>query len=622
MLDALIVLVFVGYSIGAGFRSRRVASESLEEYFLAGRTLKGWQAGMSMAATQFAADTPLLVAGLVASGGIFLLWRLWIYGLAFLAMAFIFARMWRRAGVLTDAELTEIRYSGPVVLPLRVLKAFYYGTFFNCVVLAMVLVAAVRIAEVFLPWHEWLPAGPYGALTGLVGATGLELGASPQGLAPAVATTNQLLSIGLVLGFTALYSTTGGLRAVVATDVAQFGIAMAGTAIYAVVLTWQAGGLGAVAAHTAELYGRVRAAELLSFTPPVNGATLPFLSIVALQWLFQINADGTGYLAQRAMACRSDRDARIACLVFAWAQILVRSLVWVVIAAALLVVYPLPDPTHVDVAHREMLFVVGLDEHLGPGVRGLLLVAMLAALASTIDTHLNWGASYWSNDVYGRLVCRAWLRRAPGSRELVVVARLSTLLLVVLALAVMTQLGSIQEAWQVSLLFGAGLGSVLVLRWLWERITAWSEVCAVLVSLIGAPVLLAAGADEWMQIAGMALLSTAAAVGAALLGPPTDPAVLDAFYRRVRPIGWWRQTAARVGADTDITRRATRMAFSLTATCSVSLFLMLVGAGGWMLDPPGVSPTGALMLFAAGLLIVPLWWRGATGATDGTGATD
>jgi SSS family solute:Na+ symporter len=161
MLDLLIVLAFIAYAVTSGFRARGKASESLEEYFLAGKTLKGWQAGTSMAATQFAADTPLLVTGLIATAGIYAVWRLWIYGIAFLLLAFVFSAHWRRAGVLTDAELTEIRYSGRGVLPLRVLKALYYGTVINCVVLAMVLVAAIRIAEVFLPWHLWLPAGVY-----------------------------------------------------------------------------------------------------------------------------------------------------------------------------------------------------------------------------------------------------------------------------------------------------------------------------------------------------------------------------------------------------------------------------------------------------------------------------
>ncbi|MFQ6114250.1 MAG: sodium transporter, partial [bacterium] len=182
MIDLLIVLAFVVYAISAGLRARRKASQNLQEYFLAGKTLTGWRAGFSMAATQFAADTPLLVTGLIATGGIFLVWRLWIYGIAFLMMGFVFAMGWRRAGVLTDAELTEARYSGAGVLPLRVLKAIYYGTVINCVVMAMVLVAAMRIAEVFLPWHQWLPEGLYNLILNFTRWSGLSLGVSVAGL--------------------------------------------------------------------------------------------------------------------------------------------------------------------------------------------------------------------------------------------------------------------------------------------------------------------------------------------------------------------------------------------------------------------------------------------------------
>ncbi|MBD3401310.1 sodium transporter, partial [candidate division GN15 bacterium] len=326
MLDLLIVLIFVVYAVSAGFRARRKASQNLQEYFLAGKTLKGWQAGFSMAATQFAADTPLLVTGLIATGGIFLLWRLWIYGLAFLMMAFIFAACWRRSGVLTDAELTEIRYSGKPVLALRVLKAVYYGTVINCTVMAMVLVAAMRIAEVFLPWHEWLPEGIYSAVTGLVTVTGLHLGESALGLPDTIATANNLISIVLILGFTALYSMTGGLRSVVATDVAQFSLAMVGTLIYAIIVVVKVGGLGAMTDRIAELYGRAAAGDMLSFSPTGGEALLPFLIIIGLQWFYQMNSDGTGYLAQRSMGCRTDRDARVAGVLFAWLQILLRSL--------------------------------------------------------------------------------------------------------------------------------------------------------------------------------------------------------------------------------------------------------------------------------------------------------
>jgi solute:Na+ symporter, SSS family len=400
MIDLLIVFAFVAYAIGSGLRARGKASENLQEYFLAGKTIPGWKAGFSMAATQFAADTPLLVTGLVATAGIFALWRLWIYALAFLLMAFVFSVGWRRGGVLTDAELTERRYSGRGVLPLRVLKAIYYGTVINCIVMAMVLVAAIRIAEVFLPWHEWLPAGVHGAAVSAVRGMGLELGGI-TGLDPAIATANNLISILLILAFTAMYSTTGGLRAVINTDVAQFFLAIIGTVVYAWVVIREVGGFGALSERIVELYGAEQANRMLSFGPPETAGQilLPFLIIIGLQWFFQMNSDGTGYLAQRSMACRTDRDARVAGVVFTWSQIFLRSLFWLIIAVGLLVLYPFTAAemgTEQFTASREILFVVGINDLLPPGIRGLMLVGLLAALASTVDTHLNWGASYWS----------------------------------------------------------------------------------------------------------------------------------------------------------------------------------------------------------------------------------
>ncbi|HYE38543.1 MAG TPA: sodium:solute symporter family protein, partial [Ramlibacter sp.] len=587
MLDLLILLAFVVHGIGSGLRARRQASQGLDEYFLAGRSLRGWQAGTSMAATQFAADTPLLVTGLVATAGVFALWRLWIYAIAFVAMAFVFAAAWRRAGVLTDAELTEVRYSGRGVRSLRVLKAVYYGTVINCVVLAMVLVAAVRIGEVFLPWHEWLPPPLYQPLLALAADTGLRLGDSVTGAPAAQATTNNLISILLILAFTAAYSITGGLRAVVDTDVMQFAIAMAGTAAYAWFVVDAVGGLAGLGERLSELYGAAQAQRMLSFAPPTDAGAilLPFLVLIGLQWMFQMNSDGTGYLAQRCMACRSDRDARIAPLVFAWLQVVLRSLVWLVIALGLLVLYPFQAGDMAAAgfaAEREMTFVRGMDELLPPGARGLMLVGLLAALASTVDTHLNWGASYWSNDVYAGLVCRDWLRRTPRPRELVLVARLSNVLLLAIALVVMTYLGSIQTAWFVSLLFGAGMGSVLVLRWLWERINLHAELAAMATSLVAAPLLLyflgTDAEDEWIRLGLMALLTTAAAVLAALVGPRTDDATLAAFYARVRPCGWWGRTARLAGHDPREPLRSLGRAAVAVGAGALSPFLVLTGA--------------------------------------------
>lgn len=617
ILDLLIVVAFVVYAIGSGLRARHAASQNLQEYFLAGKTIQGWKAGLSMAATQFAADTPLLVTGLVATAGIFALWRLWIYALAFLLMAFVFSVCWRRGGVLTDAELTEVRYSGRGVLGLRVLKALYFGTVINCVVLAMVLVAAIRIAEVFLPWHQWLPAGLYQAITGFVTAIGLQLGESVTGLPPEVATANNLISILLILLFTATYSTTGGLRSVINTDVVQLGLAMVGTAAYAWILVDVAGGLGGLSDRVVEIYGAEQAGRMLSFGPETApDLLLPFLTIIGLQWFFQMNSDGTGYLAQRSMACRTDRDARMAGLIFTWVQIFFRSLFWLATAVAILVLYPFTPQDAASpgfTAEREILFVTGVDEYLPPGIRGLMLTGLLAALASTVDTHLNWGASYWSNDVYDRLVCQHWMRREPREGELVVVARLSNLLIVAIALVVMANLGSIQTAWFISLLFGAGMGSVLVLRWLWERINLYSEFAAMAVSLVTAPLLLyTMGTDpatEWVRLGIMALVTTAAAIGVTFVTPPTRPGVLLAFYERVQPFGFWPQTAAAAGDRPDAPTEALKQRLWAMALTAASLFLLLVGVGRLMIAPPDVNPLWTWVAILAGLALVPLWWR-------------
>ncbi len=618
MIDLLIVLAFVVFSISSGFRARKKASENLQEYFLAGKTIKGWRAGFSMAATQFAADTPLLVTGLIATAGIFMVWRLWIYGIAFLMMGFILAKGWRRANVLTDAELTEVRYSGKGVLSLRVLKAIYYGTVINCVGMAVVLVAGMRIAEIFLPWNLWLPEGFFNFFLSITKGLGISFGSNSNAIDPAINTTNNLISILVILGFTALYSTTGGLRSVVATDVVQFGLAMTGTLVYAVIVVYKVGGLGNLTDKVVELYGSDVAGKLLSFSPTAGELLMPFLVLIGLQWFFQMNSDGTGYLAQRSMGCASDRDARIAAIIFAWMQILVRSLFWLVIGVGLLVIYPFSVETMAGeqfAASREITFVKGIEDLLPIGIRGLMLTGLLAALASTLDTHLNWGASYWSNDIYQRLISKAWLKREPQSRELVIVARLSNIFILVIALIIMANLGSIQEAWFISLLFGAGIGSVLVLRWLWERINLFSEVAAMVVSLILGIYFVFFSelkeAEEWFRLLVMAVVSTAAAIGVTFITPATDIEILKRFYQKVKPLGFWRKTAAAVGDDPKSSVQELIKGAKSTIFTSLSLFLLLVGSGKLLIRLPDQSIVWPFVCLILGLSLIPLWWKSA-----------
>ena len=646
-VDLLIVALFILYAISSGLRNRRAASRDLEAYFLADRSLPGWKAGLSMAATQFAADTPLLVTGLVATAGIFALWQLWIYALAFLLMGFVLAPGWRRAGVVTDAELTEARYGGRAAIVLRGIKAIWFGTVFNCVVLAFVFFAAAKIAEPFLLWDVWLPPALFDPVVGLVERVGapLTLGA-PDDPAVWVRTASNLISILLILTVAAFYSMTGGLRSVVATDVVQLVVMFVGTAAFAWFAVREAGGLAVLPSRIEALFagggpGGIRPDEILAFTPgAARDASAAVLALFGLQWLIQINADGTGYLAQRSMACRSDADARTAAIVFTFTQILLRSLLWIPLALGLLVVFP-PDVASLGAdgtssnpallqAEREATYVRGMAELLPAGLRGLMVTGMLAALASTVDTHLNWGASYWTNDIYKRFVCQLWLGREPSARSLVRVARGANVLLVVMALGVMTSLTSINEAWQISLLLGAGMGVVLILRWIWWRMNAWGEIAAIAASVVAAPVLMAVVPDDQhaVRLLAVAVVATGTALVAVAVAGPEDRERLVAFYRKVRPVGFWGPVAREAGVDdsrdadggrgTDDARDdgPARLARAVAAAglCALSLFCLLVGIGSWMVGSPAPewAPSAGVWQFGLvvlGLGLTPVWRR-------------
>ncbi len=621
-IDIVIVIIFVAWSVTAGFRARARASKSLDEYYLAGREIKGWKAGISMAATQFAADTPLLFCGLIATAGIFALWRVWIYGLAFLLMGFLFAALWRRAGILTDAELVEIRYSGNWRLPLRLTKALYFGLVINSVTLGFVLLAAFQISEIFLPWHTWLPSALYQPILTLTEWAALDLSTGATQYGEQFATANNVISIALLLLFVGLYSTTGGLRGVISSDLLQFGVAMAGSIVFAVIILVEGGGFSGMSERVVATYGESRAQEMLSFGPSIDGALMPFLVIMGLQWLFHMSSDGTGYLAQRFMACSADREARLAAFVFAWVQIIGRSLVWLVIGVGLLLLYPFSptemlEPTFA--ASRERTFLSGINDFMPIGARGLMVTALLAALASTIDTHLNWGSSYLTNDLYKRFACQCWLRREPTTRELVLVARISSILVLLAGCLVAANLDSIQQGWKISLLFGAGIGAVLMLRWVWERINIQSEFAAIGIALAAGPILLWAvpGDDrEWIRLGTMVLISTAGTILTAMLTRATDEEVLLKFYRTVHPVGFWARTAAMAGDHPPEVRRALGEILITTLGCGASLFLLLVGVAKMIVPLPGESILWPLFLVLGALMLVPTWWRHVTKKTQ------
>lgn len=622
-LDIAIILAFIAYSIYSGFRNKDAASKNLEEYFLAGRSLPGWKAGLSMAATQFAADTPLLVTGIIAVSGIFALWQMWIYALAFLMMGFVLASHWRRAGVITDAELTEIRYGGGRALALRGFKAVYFGTIFNCVVLAWVFFAASRIAEPFLPWNEWLPAWLFGPFTALVQAAGVNLSSAAAGSAMAVTlSANNLISVLSILLVTTFYSATGGLRSVVDTDVAQIFIMFGATLLFAVIVFFKAGGVSGIHAGlqsiaAAGTLGGISTSQILAFTPDrAYNATFPLLALFAMQWIIQLNSDGTGYLAQRSMACRDEKQAKVAAIVFTGTQVLLRSLLWLPLGLGLLVLFPPAAGLVGDLlqADREGAYVRGMAELLPVGVKGLMITGMLAALASTVDTHINWGSSYWANDIFKRLICQAWLKREPSGKALVWVARGSNVMLIGIALLIMTKLSSINQAWQASLLLGAGMGPILILRWLWWRVNAWSEIAAIGVSACAAVPLLLYVDTQALRLLIMAGLSLTGSLAAIFYFGPEDRKHLHGFYKLVRPKGFWHRIAVECDDHAHNGPRRLLLSAAAMAAAGVSAFCLLVGAGSALVGspPPAFFPwptgwiAGNLLL---GLALCPVWYK-------------
>jgi Na+/proline symporter len=285
-------------------------------------------------------------------------------------------------------------------------------------------------------------------------------------------------------------------------------------------------------------------------------------------------------------------------------------LLWLAIGVALLVIFPFDaaqDISDTLISQRELTFVTGIDELLPVGVRGLMLTGMLAALASTLDTHLNWGASYWSNDLYKGIWLEHLQRRTARPGELVMVARLSNLGILAIALTIMVNLGSIQQAWQTSLLFGAGIGAVLVLRWLWERINLYCEIGAILSSLVAAPLLMMTVQRSDLQLLAMAAISTTVVMLCAWLLPGTEQERLVAFYKRVRPPGWWRQTARAAGADPRAGQKALGTDLLAFGACAVSIYAWLVGAGKLLLQPD--ATVSAAVLIAVGTAAAPIWLR-------------
>jgi Na+/proline symporter len=508
---AIVVLYFVA-SAAIGVCYTRRAGSSVEEFFLSGRNLPWWLAGTSMVATTFAADTPLAVTELVAKNGIAGNWLWWNMAIGAVATVFFFARFWRRAGILTDVELVELRYSGKPAAWLRGVRGLYLGLFINCVIMGWVNLAMAAILE------------------GLLG----------------VPHDQVLWWVGGVLALTAVYSALSGLWGVAVTDAFQFVLAMAGTTVLAVIVVSlpQVGGIAGLKTQLPEWAFRMTPGIGTTHgAASVGGALMmsaaSFFAFVGIQWWASwypgAEPGGGGFIAQRMMSARNERHAVFATLWFTIAHYCVRPWPWIVTGLATLVLYPDLAPEA-----KRLGYVYAMRDYLPAGLLGVLVASFLAAYMSTVSTQLNWGASYVINDVYRRFV-----RPSAGQRELVRVSRIATLLIVGLSLAVTALLDTISGAWMFIIEAGAGLGLVLILRWFWWRVNAWSELTAMVAPLVVLAFVRSQttiGFPESLYLIVGA--TTVAWVTATFATPAVDTATLVSFYGRVRPGGpGWKPVA-------------------------------------------------------------------------------
>ena len=552
--------------------SRRNRGE--EDYFLAGRRLNGWLAGASMAATTFSIDTPLYVAGLIGSRGLAGNWEWWSFGLAHVAMAVVFAPLWRRTGVLTDAAFTELRYGGPAAAWLRGIKAFLLALPVNCIGIGYAFLALRKVVEAL----------------GLVSGQPIFLG---------ITDTVGLLALVAVLVLA--YTVAGGLWAVVVTDLVQLVLALVGALAVAVAALHAAGGMDAL---LDQLEGLGRP-ELLSLVPWSwngdgfswlygSGISVPmFLSYVAVQWWSFRRSDGGGEFIQRMLATRDEQQARLAGWVFLVVNYLIRSWLWVVVALAALVL--LPEQTDWELSYPAL--AVSL---LPPVALGLVVVSLVAAFMSTVSTSVNWGASYLTHDLYQRFV-----RPQAAERELLLVGQLTSVLLLVLGVITALISDSIGAVFRLVIAIGSGPGVVLVLRWFWWRVNAAAELAAMLcgfaVGLVTSILPLVRIEDYGLRL--MVITAASALVWLTVMWrtPPESDAVLERFVRQVRPPGpGWALLRRRYQVTPLESFAAMSRRFGLA--CAV-LFGGLIGIGGFLLHQQFSGWMGIAVLCVAVLLL-------------------
>ncbi|MCS6989417.1 MAG: Na+:solute symporter [Chloroherpetonaceae bacterium] len=508
LLDFSVIAIYLLFSLLVGVWHSRRASESATEFFLSGRKLPWWLAGTGMVATTFAADTPLAVAGIVAKNGVAGNWIWWSFVAGGMFTAFFFARLWRRTQILTDLEFIELRYGGKPASFLRGFKAIYYGLLMNCVIIGWVNLAMLKIVKIMFP--EW---------------------------------NAELTVVGLAL-LTTLYSGLGGLWGVSVTDAIQFGIAMLGSIVLAVLavqhpaITTQGGLMKILPDWMFAFLPRIADSTPATEASGVFALSASaFLAFIGVQWWASwypgAEPGGGGYVAQRMMSAKDEKHSLFATLWFVVAHYCLRPWPWILVGLTSVVLFPT-----LPMDQKEDGFALVMRDILPNGLKGLLVAAFLAAYMSTLSTHLNWGASYLLNDFYKR-----FLKPNESEAHYVAISRLVTALVTLVALLItFFALETIAGAWTFILQCGAGVGFVLIGRWFWWRLNAWSEIAAMIAPFLAHGYLYfftdAQFPETLFYIVGFTIAVTLAVT---FLTPPENIERLKNFYRRARVGGaFWK----------------------------------------------------------------------------------
>ncbi len=575
LLDWSVIAAYFLFNLGIGIYYARRARGSTTDFFLSGRNVPWWLAGTSMVATTFAADTPLAVTGFVAKNGIAGNWLWWNFVMSGMLTVFLYARLWRRAGVMTDIEFAELRYSGKPAAFLRGFRALYLGLPINCIILGWVNLAMVKILQI-------------------------TLGLDKRGAIMVV--------IGMLL-FTAFYTTISGLWGVLVTDLFQFVLKMGMVIVLAILAVHAVGGIDALKTKITALDAASgQAGSRLSFFPDYDSLWMPAITLFVYlgvnwwaSWYPGAEPGGGGYVAQRIFSAKDEKHGLLATLWFNIAHYALRPWPWILTALASLILYP-------NLVDKESGYIMTLlDPNVFPTyLRGFMLAAFAAAYMSTIGTQLNWGASYVINDFYRRFVSRD-----SSERHYVIASQLVTVLLMIVSLVVTFNLESIGGAWKLLLVTGAGTGTVLLLRWFWWRINAWSEVSAMVTAAVVSLFLqtyLKWDSDRPKDFAYLMLvtvgLTTIVWLAVTLFTSAEPMDKLVSFYRRVRPEGpGWKKVAAEAGVLEAHASGTLSAQFANWILGCALIYGSLFGIGKLIFKEWAIGSLYLLLAIAAGALI-------------------